>query len=454
MSGRSFHVTNFGCRASQSEGAAIEQELLDAAAARADSPFCAGVVIVNTCTVTDEADREARQFIRRIAARNPAARIIVTGCYAQRAPDEVAELARVSHVLGNSHKPLAGPLALRLLDETEPVGPGGRAEIFCSSVFPEAELHPASHAGSGGRTRAIVKIQDGCNANCSFCIIPSVRGRSRSMNPRTVVGEIRALADRGYREVVLSGIHLGSYGRDLEPRSSLAALIETILSEAPALERLRLSSIEPLEVSEEIIGMVAAIPRLARHFHVPLQSGSRRVLREMRRPDTPDYYRELVCRLREHVPLAAIGADVMTGFPGETDAEFLETRRLIEESPLTYLHVFPFSSRPGTVAAELPLPVPPPVAQFRARTLRELIAAKNAAFRQAMIGLDLEVLVLQSGEGLSDNFIRVTVPESLRPNRWIRLRMTGLAGDGLSGAFEEDNGTGNELVVGQRHVKS
>jgi threonylcarbamoyladenosine tRNA methylthiotransferase MtaB len=432
MSSKSFFVANFGCRASQSEGAAVEQELLDGAAVPASSAFSADVVVVNTCTVTEEADREARQLIRRIAARNPEARVVVTGCYAQRAPEDLAVLPGVSHVVGNSHKPILGQLTLKVLDSDFTAERAGRAEVFCSDIFLQDELKPESHLGSGGRTRAIVKVQDGCNANCSFCIIPSVRGRSRSLSPAAVIEEIAALVDRGYKEVVLSGIHLGTYGRDLDPKTSLQCLVEKILETVPALQRMRLSSIEPLEVTSEIIDLVATDPRMAHHFHIPLQSGSSRVLRAMRRPYQPDYYSDLAHRIRSEVEDAAIGADVMVGFPGETDEEFSETFRLIEDSPLTYLHVFPYSARPGTPAAELKSQVPSHVANFRAKALRQLIARKNAAFRGSMMDRDVDVLVLQPGEGLTGNFLRVRVPEELPPNEWLPLRISGMEAGGLS----------------------
>ena len=437
MSAKSFFLTSFGCRASQSEGAAVEQELLDGSATPADSAFTADVVVVNTCTVTAEADREARQLIRRIATRNPEARVIVTGCYAQRAPDELAAMPGVSHVVGNSHKPLLGKLTLKVLDsDYQPPRLDGRAEIFCSDIFLEHELKPESHLGSSGRTRAVVKVQDGCNANCSFCIIPSVRGRSRSLAPATVIEEISALAGRGYKEVVLSGIHLGTYGRDLDSKASLYELVGKILKMVPSLERLRLSSIEPLEVTTEIVALVATEPRLAHHFHIPLQSGSHRVLRAMRRPYEPAYYSGLAHRIRTQIDDAAIGADVMVGFPGETDEEFSETLRLIEDSPLTYLHVFPYSARPGTPAAELKGPVPSHVANFRAKALRQLIARKNAAFLGTMLGRDLDVLVLQSGEGLTGNFLRVRVPETFPVNAWRRVPITGID-EGMLSAIPE-----------------
>ena len=432
MSSRNFFVANFGCRASQSEGGAIEQELLNASVSLAESPFVADVVIVNTCTVTEEADRDARQMIRRIAARNPAARVIVTGCYAQRAPDELAALPQVSHVVGNSHKPMVGQLALKVLDpQFEPAQPDGRAEIFCSDIFLEDVLKPETHLGSSGRTRAVVKVQDGCNANCSFCIIPSVRGRSRSLDPAAVLHEVLSLVERGYKEVVFSGIHLGTYGRDLDAKTSLYDLIGQILTRVPSLERLRLSSIEPLEVTPEIVNLVSSHPRMAHHFHVPLQSGSRRVLREMRRPYQPGYYLDLVHSIRGKLKTAAIGADVMVGFPGETDDEFMETYRLIEAAPLTYLHVFPYSARPTTPAVDLDPQVPARVAQLRAKALRRLIARKNEEFRQEMIGQALDVLVLQPEDALSTNFIRVRVPKELPVNQWTSVKIAGVEEHGL-----------------------
>ena len=433
MSDKKFHVANFGCRASQSEGAAIHEEL-SAAVHESESPYDADVLIINSCTVTEEADRDARRLIRRVGRRSPQTQIIVTGCYAQRSPEELAAMPQVRYVVGNSHKSMVGELALECL--ADPAGLG-RAEVFCSDIFGETELLGASHQGSGGRTRATVKVQDGCNANCSFCIIPAVRGRSRSLAPKGVVERVQELVDRGYREVIFSGIHLGSYGRDIKPRSSLAELIRRTLDEVPDLDRLRLSSIEPLEVRAEVIDLVSTHPRIARHLHVPMQSGSTRILRAMRRPYSGEQYARLVRRIRDRMPDAAIGADVMVGFPGETDDDFRETYRLIEASPLTYLHVFPYSRRPGTVAAELPGAVPQHVSRFRGRQLRELIGRKNTEFRQRFVGQNVSVLVLdEEGSGgmraaISDNFIKVRVPDMLAVNRWHQLPIFGLDEAGL-----------------------
>jgi threonylcarbamoyladenosine tRNA methylthiotransferase MtaB len=323
-----------------------------------------------------------------------------------------------------------------MLDTGFSAEPASRAEIFCSDIFLENELKPESHPGSGGRTRAIVKVQDGCNANCSFCIIPSVRGRSRSLAPRSVIEEVAILVNRGFKEVVLSGIHLGTYGRDLNPKSSLESLIEDILEAVPGLQRLRLSSIEPLEVTDGIIARVATNPRMAHHFHIPLQSGSSRVLRAMRRPYQPEYYLDLLNRIRSRVADASIGADVMVGFPGETDEEFSRTFRLIEESPLTYLHVFPYSARPGTPAADLGGQVPNHVATFRAKALRQLIARKHATFLASMAGRVLDVLVLKPGEALTGNFLKVRIPAALPVNQWTPVEVAGIEDGGLVGLVQ------------------
>jgi len=428
---KTFFISNFGCRASQSEGASIHQELLESAATESSSPFDANVVIVNSCTVTEEADREVRQLIRRVASRNPNAQIVVTGCYAQRVPQELADLPGVRYVVGNSHKSMVGQITLNLFDEE--FSSHGRAETLCSSIFLEKELKPASHFGSGGRTRAVVKVQDGCNANCSFCIIPSVRGRSRSMSVEAVTAEVRDLVARGYKEVVFSGIHLGSYGRDLPTRTNLYDLLGHVL-EVSGLERVRLSSIEPLEVVPALIDLAADHPRMAHHFHIPLQSGSDRILRAMYRPYSREYYSGLVARVRARLPDAAIGADVMVGFPGETDQDFMDTYRLIEESPLTYLHIFPFSSRPGTVAADLSNSVPDHVSRFRVKALRNIIDHKNEAFRRGLIGRELDVLTLDDGSAISDNFVRVSLSSGYPVNEWTRVLVTALEPNGVQAA--------------------
>jgi threonylcarbamoyladenosine tRNA methylthiotransferase MtaB len=454
-------VANFGCRASQSEGAAIEAELRADGRTRAGSALDADVVVVNSCTVTAEADRDVDRLLGKLARRNPDARIVVTGCYAQRAGETLASRPGVRYVVGNSHKDRVARLAADCLED--PVG-RGRAEVFCSDVF---SLAAPAHQGSLGRTRATLKVQDGCDASCTFCIIPEVRGRSRSLGAAGAIDAVRELVALGYREVVFSGIHLGSWGRDIGIPERLADLVSSTLDAVPALERLRLSSIEPLEVSKELLAVMASTPRVARHLHVPMQSGSSGILRAMRRPYDAEEYARRIRAVREALPEAAIGADVMVGFPGETDDDFHETERRIASLPLTYLHVFPYSARPGTVAASFGERVSDPVLRRRTRALLDLGEGKKAAFRRRFVGRRLPVLALDTGEGpdpgyrrgLSDNFLEVRLDRGLEPNRWHEVRVRGESAGRLDArtrggsGLEDDDGGRDRVVVGERDLE-
>jgi len=478
-----FHVQNFGCRATQADGAALERQfesrgLIPAAAGQAD------LIILNTCTVTNSADQDARAAIRRVQRQNPLAKIIVTGCYAQRAPEEISALPGVSCVIGNSHK---HQLAEIVLDQVAPPSQGfvpltslsvmserpttnDRRPFFVSDIFAHTELLAAPVFESGNhesdRTRPNLKVQDGCDNRCSFCVIPSVRGQSRSLPLPEIIREVNALVDAGYREVVISGINLGRWGRDLEvgsgPRASgfgvhdvntadgdlgfsrspkpkarspkaearsphFESLIRAILAET-SLEKLRISSVEPMDWSDELIELVASSSRIAKHAHVPLQSGSDAVLRRMHRKYRPWDYREKIEKIRAAMPAAAIGADVMAGFPGETAAEFEATRRLIEDLPFTYLHVFTYSARPGTPAAAMPNQVPVQVARERNRILRDLAAEKKLAFMRSFVGKELQAITLNvtpSGpdgeltEALTENYQKLYVRGHHASNRWI-----------------------------------
>ena len=449
----SFYVQNFGCRATQADGAAIERQLAELGFDRAANASCAQVVILNTCTVTAAADQDARASIRRIQRANPDCQIVVTGCYAQRAPEEIAALPGVSQVIGNSHK--------HLLAEIVPLSsltPGPAQQIFVSDIFAHTELLAAPVFEEQARTRPNLKVQDGCDNRCSFCVIPSVRGQSRSLPTAEVLRQVNSLVDSGYREVVISGINLGRWGRDLlvenqktgnwkqrtdnwssSIRASLTSpwptgndyrlegLVRAILGET-SLEKLRISSVEPMDWSDEFIALMASSPRIAKHAHVPMQSGSDAVLRRMHRKYRPWHYREKIEKIRAAMPGAAIGADVMVGFPGETEAEFEETRRLIEDLPLTYLHVFTYSARPGTPAATLPNQVPAHIARDRNRILRELAAEKKNVFMRSFIGTQLPAITLNvtrqtSGgeftETLTDNYLKLQIRGNHEPNRWI-----------------------------------
>jgi threonylcarbamoyladenosine tRNA methylthiotransferase MtaB len=535
-----YHVENFGCRATQADGAALERQFEERGLSRASAAE-ADVVILNTCTVTAAADQDARAAIRRVRRQNPKAKIVVTGCYAQRAPEEIAALPGVTCVVGNSHKHQLAEIALPVLVELEPRPSGAEAlaekanfiaalealrhpkaessasppkaessvshpkaessasrladaassfvplstlrtgarslepeaRLFVSNIFAHTEFiaTPVFDAASE-RTRPNLKVQDGCDNRCSFCVIPYVRGQSRSLPLPQVLGEVHALVEAGYREVVISGINLGRWGRDLRPASGLrlpalgfdSSNTEAALPEAESrkpeagfedllrailaktsLEKLRISSVEPMDWTDELIALVAESPRIARHAHIPLQSGSDAVLRRMHRKYRPWHYREKIEKIRAAMPTAAIGADVMVGFPGETDAEFEATRRLIEELPFTYLHVFTYSARPGTPAAAMPKQVPVQLARERNRVLRELAGEKKLAFMRGFIGKTMEAITLRScgagthareasgtdlaqepvvfTEALTDNYLELHIEGRHEPNRWLRAQV-------------------------------
>jgi threonylcarbamoyladenosine tRNA methylthiotransferase MtaB len=416
-------VHSFGCRASQADGAAIESGLeargWDASQSAAD----AELVILNTCTVTSAADEDLRHAVRRIHRDNPGARIVVTGCYAQRAPSEIASLPGVDLVVGNSHKTRIPDLVVG--DEN---GTPYHGQIHVGDIFDQHKFLSAPVVDSyADRTRPNLKIQDGCNNRCSFCIIPFVRGRSRSAPADQVVDEVRKLAAK-YREVVFSGINLGRWGREQgfsdEP-VRLAHLLRRILDETP-VEMLRLSSVEPMDWSDDLLDLVASSPRIAKHVHAPLQSGSDAVLRRMHRKYRPRHYEDRIRKARAAMPDAAIGADVMTGFPGETDAEFEESRDFIESLPFTYLHVFTYSERPGTPAASGPQ-VPIRVRRDRNRIIREIGAAKNQAFRESMAGRTLTAVTIDGGRSaLSSNYLKVELASQREENRLIQVIIGGI----------------------------
>ena len=462
-----YHVENFGCRATQADGAAIERQF-DARGLARTSSARADLVILNTCSVTNSADQDARAAIRRVQRQNPLAKIIVTGCYAQRAPKEIAALPGVSLVIGNSHKhqfaeivldqkasPDKAFLPVSALTENQEL----RAEnsVFVSDIFAHTELLAApvfesatTGSDESSRTRPNLKVQDGCDNRCSFCIIPSVRGHSRSSPLPQVIREMNALVAAGYREVVISGINLGRWGRDFEmadPAPDFKDLLRTILRETN-LEKLRISSVEPMDWSEDLIALVASSPRIAKHAHVPLQSGSDAVLRRMHRKYRPWHYREKIEKIHAAMPTAAIGADVMAGFPGETDAEFDTTRRLIEELPFTYLHVFTYSARPGTPAAAMPDQVPVRVARDRNKILRDLAVQKKLAFMRSFIGKPLQAITLdvtrhhfggEFTEALTDNYQKLYLRGRHEPNRWLTAQIEDVEDGALRGNSNQDS---------------
>ncbi len=449
-----FFIEQFGCRATQADGAALEAQLRARGCSVAEEATSADIVVVNTCTVTAAADAQARDAIRQIRKRNPGVRFLVTGCYAQRAPEELAALPGVAWVVGNSHKPQI-PLLLEEFGNkqaaeqnfvpaaaigTAPQGDSGvlsleqgPAKILSGDILQQRTFLPATVVGGEGHhTRPVLKIQDGCDSRCSYCVIPFVRGRSRSLPPEEVVKEVRRLSESGRREIVLSGINLGTYGRDLSPRAELGPLLRRILDETE-VERLRISSIEPLDVTEDLVRLFRSNERIARHFHMPLQSGCDRILAGMRRWYRAEHYERRVELIRAQMPDAAIGADVIAGFPGETEEEHGATLAFLRRLPLTYLHVFSFSKRPGTHAATLGGEVAPAVIQRRAREVRALGEKKNARFLAEQSGRQLRILTLQHPKNalrdcdwtpaLSGNYLQVRLAGKWPANEMVTARV-------------------------------
>jgi threonylcarbamoyladenosine tRNA methylthiotransferase MtaB len=426
-----------GCKLNQYDTTEM-QALLEAGGFRT-VPFeaPAQVYVINTCTVTARADHSDRQAIRRAVARNPGAVVVVTGCYAQTNPDAIAAMPGVDLVLGTRDKYVLPELLAEARKRARPLV--RVSDVFAPGSLPAIPLRRFTP----GYTRAFVKVQDGCQHRCSFCIVPFARGGSRSQPPGVVTEQVEGFVAAGYAEVVLTGVDLGHYGWDLTPRTSLAALVRR-LTDVRGLARLRLSSVLPAYFTEELIELVAGDRRICRHLHVPLQSGADRVLRAMRRPYTAAMYRALVERLAAAIPDLALGADVITGFPGEADQDFEATESLIDALPLTYLHVFSYSDRRGTEAARRPTPrVPPETIRRRTSRLRRLGAAKNLLFRRAQVGREHPVLVLEHREresgrllGLTDNYLEMAFPGPDALMRgFARVRATAPGGKRVEGVL-------------------
>jgi threonylcarbamoyladenosine tRNA methylthiotransferase MtaB len=380
----------------------------------------ASLVIINTCTVTRRTDQQVRQTVRKLHRENPNARVVVTGCYAERDPRELAAIPGVSLVVGNADKDQLAEIVLN-----EPRQTAGM--IIHSPLDGARDCLVAPMAETGGRSRPFVKLQDGCDARCSYCIVPMVRGPGRSARPDDVISRIEDLVRRGYQEIVLTGVNLGTYGRKLEPRTSLVDLLRRIMR-IKSLGRLRLSSIEPMRFSREIIQLAAGDSRFAPHFHIPLQSGSDRILRRMRRPYTAGRFLDLLLHITESLPAAGLGTDILVGFPGETEKDFDDTCELVRKSPLTYLHVFPFSAREGTDGFAMDGQVPLRVIRERAGLLRNISREKNLEFRRRFLGKELPALTLakeeEMGESviLTDNYIHAFAAANGVPsNRLVKV---------------------------------
>jgi threonylcarbamoyladenosine tRNA methylthiotransferase MtaB len=429
-------ITTLGCKVNQCESEGMAQALADAGWAAAETGAPADLVVVNTCTVTGRAAMQSRGAIRQAVRNHPEAKVVVTGCYAQTEAEVLATIPGVAAVVGHADKHRIPALADDFLSDSAPDEihrPGGEPaapRILRQDLTDYREFFPAPALAAGERTRPFLKIQDGCDAFCSYCIVPIARGRSRSMRLRSVLDRIKALADAEVRETVLTGIHLGRWGRDLDPPVSLAELLREIEAQG-RMDRLRLSSIESHELTDELLDVVAGSDRFCDHLHIPLQSGDDGVLRRMGRPYTAAEYAERVRAASTALPDAAIGADVLVGFPGEGEAAFRNTYDLIESLPVTYLHVFPFSPREGTPAAGFSDSVPSDAIKERCRALRELGAAKRTAFYRRFVGQPVSVLVEERRDretghwkGVSGNYLTVLLEEAEgRENQLVKARI-------------------------------
>jgi threonylcarbamoyladenosine tRNA methylthiotransferase MtaB len=423
-----FSVRTFGCRCNQADSAAIREGLCRRSMSESENHRDVDFIIVNTCTVTHRSDQQARQTIRRLHRENPSAQIVVTGCYAERDPETLASLPGVRLVLGNADKE-------RLSTILETCGQSSQCHIYHAPLDAGRDYLLPAMTHTGGKTRPLVKLQDGCDACCSYCIVPKVRGPGRSARPENIFAEIQSLVGHGFQEIVLTGVHLGAYGRGPKGDMRLADLLRQII-EIPGLGRIRLSSIEPMDFDQAIVRLAAENPVFARHFHIPLQSGSDRILRLMRRPYTAARFRELQQYIHSELPDAGLGTDVLVGFPGETDQDFAETLSLIEDSPLTYLHVFPFSPREGTEACSLPDPVPSKVVKRRLAQALEISRSKNLLFRRQFLGQVLPAITLAIEEDLgtsvvlTGNYIHARVLGlSVPPNRLVEIRIDDVRPD-------------------------
>jgi threonylcarbamoyladenosine tRNA methylthiotransferase MtaB len=414
-----FAVATLGCKVNQCESAGISEAM---GVGMKLVPFEeeADCYIVNTCTVTGRTDYQSRQLIRRAIRRNPAATVLVTGCYAQRAPEEIARIPGVRIIAGNAEK-------TRIFEIIESLDKEKGPQVLVGDIRSEKRFSPLGAAAFPDHTRAFLKIQDGCDASCSYCIVPQARGGSRSLPPVKIEEGIATLAKRGYREVVLTGIHLGAYGRDLTPLTDLTAMTRRI-SDAHLVERLRLSSIEPREVSDELLLLIGSSGVVCRHLHIPLQSGDDGILGAMNRNYDAACFMDLIQKIHAAVPGIAVGIDVIVGFPGETESAFTNTLRLVEGLPVSYLHVFPYSKRPGTPAAAMPDQVSDTEKKRRAERMRDVGIAKRRAFAERFIGTPLTVLIEERKDastgfsvGFSDNYIPIACRGAAETNRIVRV---------------------------------
>jgi len=409
---KSVAVATLGCKVNQCESASFQSSFEEQGFAISPFDEAADIYVINTCAVTAKAAAQSRQLIRRAQRTNPSAKVVVTGCYAQIAPQKIREIETAPLVIvgnANKHEILAAALS-----DAVPLQSclHNQAGEYFNDIELQKEISQLPVKRFSDRTRAFLKVQDGCNNFCSYCIVPYARGRSRSLAQDKVLNQALLYAAEGHREIVLTGIHVGHYGLDFEPGSSLLDLLKQLTRATPEI-RYRLSSLEPSEITRELLEFMAAADNFMPHLHIPLQSGANVILKKMNRRYTAEQFTETIHSCRELLPAAAIGADVLVGFPGETEDDFLQTYETVANLPVTYLHVFPYSKRPGTPAAKMTLQVPTEIKEERVAVLRKLDHKKRKAFYKSMIGevhavlVETEKSVDGLAKGFTDNYIPV-----------------------------------------------
>lgn len=418
-----------GCKVNQYETEAMQQLFTAAGYERAEEISAADVVVINTCTVTAVSSQKSRQMIRRAAGANKNCVLAVVGCYAQSEPDEISKIDGVDVIIGTKDR-------TRIVELVESALNNRDEKIFqVGSVEDIRDFEELPH--SPHRTRAFLKIEDGCNNFCAYCIIPHVRGRVRSRSLESIRAECLALKAAGYKEIVLTGIHIGAYGRDLREKISLVDAVKTVLDAAEPL-RLRLGSIESVELTDELIDLLKSDERLCNHVHLPLQSGCDEILRAMRRPYTTKNFSELTARLVKEVPNISIGTDLIVGFPGESDENFSETLNFIREQPFSKIHVFPYSARAGTVAASMPNQIPPQIKKVRASQALEVSRVKSQNFSERLLNQTVEIIAETSTDGIVDgltkNYVRICLPDdNVRLGEVVHVKVERLYRDGAWG---------------------
>ncbi|MBJ6801964.1 tRNA (N(6)-L-threonylcarbamoyladenosine(37)-C(2))-methylthiotransferase MtaB [Geomonas propionica] len=420
-------ITTLGCKINQFESAAMTEALEQEGYSFVPFSESADIYVINSCTVTAKTDAESRRLIRRATRINPQARVVITGCYAQMAGDDLLKLPGVNLILGNSEKKDIVGFIKGLRDEPQAV---------VSDIFQQRSGERTQLESFAEHTRAFLQVQNGCDARCAYCIVPFARGASRSVAPQEALDGMAAFAAKGFQEIVLTGIHLGAYGLDLEPATDLLGLMR-LAERQRVVRRLRVGSVEPTEVPAEMIDFMAESKMVCPHLHLPLQSGSDGVLARMNRGYDTALFRSVVEALVAAMPDVSIGSDVIAGFPGETDQEFQETLSFIESLPLAYLHVFPYSQRPGTPAATMAAQVQPRVIKERAEALRILSEKKKAEYAARFVGRELQVLVQKDEggrKGLSRNYLPVLIEECEGlVNQEVAVLITGTRGGELTG---------------------